>query len=311
MDEWRNLAELGDPNERAAHTMRRRYAGVPERDFPVLDAIANKSSILGPLAEALGPGVPEYGDREAMIERSVPLAALGTGGGMLRGPAPGAGLELGAGGGFLRRMFGGKPREPVAPEVASANRVDNVLRALEDNKLNMIGRDSMARDYLGKVVAGLPKWAQTAPLPELLANNPALVESVIARFHGEERALFKKLERQAPPPREPGSAPQSGSPTGERIEPQVPPLPPREAAPAPAPAPAPESAPGPGTPLGELGRTPAPEPAPAPKPKAKRATSEPADRKRAPRIIDWNRARNAGREEPLDLPSILRRKDED
>jgi len=35
------------------------------------------------------------------------------------------------------------------------------------------------------------------------------------------------------------------------------------------------------------------------------------ERKRAPRIIDWNRARNAGREEPLDLPNILRRKDED
>jgi len=268
MDEWRNLGELGDANERAAHTMRRRYAGVQQRDFPVLDAIANKSSILGPLAEALGPGVPEYGDREAMIDRAVPLAALGTGVGMLRGRAPGAGVELGAGGGKS-----GKPPAPadLAKEILRTfnGNVDEALTFMQARAKKMAELGGPPPDY-GEVIGALRAMQQN--------RGQTNVVPFLHRMFG--RTL--KPDEPTPPK------------VKERLQ-EILNEPPPDAAPAP----------GTGTPLGELGRTPAPEPAPAPKPK--RATSEPAGGKRAPNKLDWNRAREATREQKQEsLADIIR-----
>jgi len=289
MDEWRNLGELGnispeqldmmlaagrlahdqaqppeDPHGRAAHTMRRRYQGVQQRDFPVLDAIANKSSILGPLAEALGPGVPEYGDRDAMIERAVPLGMLGTGVGMLRGRAPGAGVELGAGGGKS-----GKPPAPadLAKEILRTfnGNVDEALTFMQARAKKMAELGGPPPDY-GEVIGALRAMQQ---------NRGPTVVPFLHRMFG--RTL--KPDEPTPPK------------VKERLQ-EILPEPPPDAAPAP------------GTPLGELGRTPAPEPAPAPKPK--RATSEPAG-KRAPNKLDWNRAREATRAKPdQSLADIIR-----
>ena len=267
MDEWRNLGELGDPNERAAYQMRRRYAGVPERDFPVLDAIANKSSILGPLAEALGPGVPEYGDRDAMIERAVPLGMLGTGVGMLRGRAPGAGVELGAGGGKS-----GKPPAPadLAKEILRTfnGNVDEALTFMQNRAKKMTELGGPPPDY-GEVIGALRAMQQ-----------PSGQTNVVPFLH---RMFGRTLKPDEPMP------PKAKERLKEVLN-----------------EPPPDAAPAPGTPLVALGQAPAPAPAPAPKPKPKRATSEPAG-KRAPNKLDWNRAREATKPLPnQSLADIIR-----